>query len=276
MQERIESIDEALTTYQSILSHIEKTLPTAYSVPEYRVWTEHLLARYCILSNQNMKAAIDKGREIHPTYATLAPFRAWADLWTSTSKARSVGVTTQSAKYWSVPRRRVWQVYYDTLSAILQKGTSYPAVAQGQSMSENGISTDNARYQETPKLLQSIELRRVESIYEDVLLREVSFPKANEANIEVESWADQVVANWRVFLSPSWLNEDLAKGGKEAVTRSILAVCCTNSLFNRLKSFSFAETNVRYTRFSIVLLRVLFTRPGCCAICSLYILHWQS
>ncbi|KAL8718439.1 MAG: hypothetical protein Q9225_004423 [Loekoesia sp. 1 TL-2023] len=224
LQERTENFDEALTTYQSILSHIEKTLSTACSVQEYRVWTEHLLARYCILSNQIMKAAIDKGREIHPTYATLAPFRVWADLWTSTSKARSVGATNQSAKYWSVPRRRVWQVYYDTVSAILQKGTSYPAVAQGQSMSGNGMSTDNARYLENPKLLQSIELRRVEGIYEDVLLREVPFPKANEANVEVESWADQVMANWRVISSPSWLNEDLGNGGKEAVTRSILAI----------------------------------------------------
>ncbi|KAL9002112.1 MAG: hypothetical protein Q9188_004941 [Gyalolechia gomerana] len=224
LQEKAGNVDEALMTYQSILPHIQNTLSTAHTVPEYSAWTEQLLAHYCLLSNRIMRVAINKGRELQSINATLAPFRAWADFWTSTSNARSLSGFFQSANYRSVPRRRVWQVYYDTLSIILQDETSYPASVLGTSKSANEISTDNVRALENPRLLQSRELRRVEGVYEEILLREVSFPKANEANVEVENWADQVMDNWRIISSPAWLNEDIGKGGKESVTRSALAI----------------------------------------------------
>lgn len=96
------------------------------------------------------------------------------------------------------------------------------------------MSTDNVKSLDNPSLQQSIELRRVEGAYEGILLREVSFPKANEAATEVECWADQVVTNWRMMSSPRWLDEDLGKGGKEAVTRNVLAV--RTSILNLLCS----------------------------------------
>ena len=230
LQEKTGNIDEALTTYQSALPHIEKTLSTAHSSSEYHVWAEQLLAQYCILSNHLIKEEIDKGQEFQPTNATLAPFRAWANISKYTPKAKSVTGSIQQRRYRPAPRRRVWQVYYDTLSVILQKRVSYPMVAQppGSSISTNEISADNVRSLEHPRLLQIIELRNVESTYEELLIQEVSFPKANEANLEVESWADQVMANWRLTSSPAWLNEDLGKGGKEGMTRHILAVRFTN------------------------------------------------
>ncbi|KAL9028806.1 MAG: hypothetical protein Q9196_002877 [Gyalolechia fulgens] len=224
LQEKIGNVDEASLTYGSILPHIQNTLSTAYTVPEYTLWTEQLLAHYCLLPNQIMRAVIDKGREPHSINATLAPFRAWADLWKSTLKARNLGGFSQSAKYWSVPRRRVWQIYYDTLSTILQQGISYSGIIQGTSTSANERPTQTVKALENPRLLQSIELRRVEGDYEEILLRELSFPKANEANVEVENWADQVMDNWRIISSPSWLNEDIGQGGKESTTRGTLAI----------------------------------------------------
>ncbi|KAL8933357.1 MAG: hypothetical protein Q9216_006403, partial [Gyalolechia sp. 2 TL-2023] len=224
LQEKIGNVDEAWLTFGSILPHIQSTLSTTSTVPEYSTWTEQLLARYCILSNQIMRAAIDKGRGHLSMNATLAPFRAWADLWTSTSKAKNHSGYSQLPKTRHVPRRRVWHVYYDTLSIILRKGITYPAVVQGSSTFVNETSMDNVRALDNPRLLQSIELQRVAGVYEDILLREVSFPKANEANVEVERWADQVMDNWRIIISPSWLHEDIGKGGKESVTRGTLAI----------------------------------------------------
>lgn len=175
----------------------------------------------------------------------LSPFRAWSDLWTRTSNARSSGGYFQSAKYRSVPRRRVWQIYYDTLSFILQKGMTYTITAEGSSTSADEISAENVRALENPRLLQSIEIRKVEGTYEEILLREVPFPKANEVNVEVEKWADQVMDNWRTVMSPSWLHEDIGRGGKESATRRTLA------MLYRAASRTFHSTRVLRHLFTL-------------------------
>lgn len=279
LQENAGDTTEALRTYQSTLPHVASTIQTFHSVPEHRKWTERLLVRCCILSNAIAKSAVDKGHKTLNTRATLAPFRSWAELWASTSRFRSGSGPGNSNMLEPASRRRVWQLYYETLSAILQKGTTYSVADRGPSVSTTEVFNDNVKSIENPKLEQSIELRRVEGIYEEILLSEVSFPKANEANVEVESWVDQVMANWRVISSPAWQSEDLGKGGKEAATRSILAVCCTclrircsvahASLVER-------ETYTGWSRYSTEPLLVLFTPLEYCAICSTYIPHWLS
>ncbi|KAL9595778.1 MAG: hypothetical protein Q9219_006232 [cf. Caloplaca sp. 3 TL-2023] len=223
LQEKTGDIDEALRTYKSILPHIEKTLSAGFSVPEYFACSERLLAQYCFLSNETFTKATTRRKDIRSLSPILAPFRSWADLSTRSPKLKSAGVN-QLSKAQPVPHRRIWQLYYDTLSIILHNGLPFPAAPQRPSTSTTEMTTDNVKSLENPRLLQSIELRRVEGIYEDLLMRELSFPKANEANVEVESWADQVVSNWEVMSSLSWLNEDLGKGGKELLTRNTLAV----------------------------------------------------
>ncbi|KAL8734812.1 MAG: hypothetical protein Q9166_001163 [cf. Caloplaca sp. 2 TL-2023] len=191
------------------------------STPEYRILTEQLLARYALLHSKIAEPSIDGSRAKAP-HQSLAPFRAWAELpWATTSR---IGNIAQAGKDRPMPRRRIWQLYYNSLSVILQQGLPYPPIGHGPSSSTQEVSTANLRAMENPKLQQSRELRRVQDIYEEILLKEVSFPKASEASIEVESWADQVMANWRVTSGSSWRNEDLGQGGKEVVSRNILAI----------------------------------------------------
>ncbi|KAI4199129.1 MAG: hypothetical protein LQ350_004819 [Teloschistes chrysophthalmus] len=158
------------------------------------------------------------------TGAILAPFRVWADFWASTSSFTNGSELGKSKMVQSLSRRKTWQLYYDTLSEILQRDVPYPVPTRGPSVTPREVSSDNVKSLENPKLQQSIELRQVEGAYEEVLLKEVSFPKANEVNIEVESWVDQIMANWRTTLGSAWRNEDIGRGGKEALTRNVLAI----------------------------------------------------
>ncbi|CAO1603885.1 hypothetical protein XANCAGTX0491_007461 [Xanthoria calcicola] len=225
LQDNAGRTQEALRIYASMLPVISSTPPACRSTPEYRIWTELLLARYVLLIHDSTKLDSRGGRPRLHTKETLAPLRAWAGLpWVNSSKSGNVGQPPGTLKHHSPARRRVWQLYYTSLSTILQQGLPYPPVGHGPSTSTQEMSTDNVKSMTNLKLQQSIELARVESIYEDILLKEVSFPKANEANIEVESWTDQVIANWRVISSSSWQNEDLGRGGKEAMTKNVLAI----------------------------------------------------
>lgn len=71
---------------------------------------------------------------------------------------------------------------------------------------------------------QRAELKRVEANYETILLRETSFPKANETNQEVKDWVEMVLSNWRTMCGPSWTDAELGDGGKLAVGRNTLDV----------------------------------------------------
>lgn len=266
LQDNAGRTQEALRTYASMLPVISSTPTACRSTPEYRTWTELLLARYVLLIHDSTKLDSKGGRPRLHTKETLAPLRAWAGLpWVNSSKSGNVGQPLGTIKHQSPARRRVWQLYYTSLSTILQQGLPYPPVGHGPSTSAQDMSTDSVKSMTNLKLQQSIELGRVESIYEDILLKEVSFPKANEANIEVESWADQVIANWWVISSSSWQNEDLGRGGKEAMTKNVLAVCfCVILIWSAATAETLRLVQILYraatrTFHSTRVLRHLFT-----------------
>ncbi|KAL9033992.1 MAG: hypothetical protein Q9180_005651, partial [Flavoplaca navasiana] len=226
LQDDAGKTQEAHRTYASMLPLISSTTLASRSLPEYRIWTERLLARYSMLMQNSPGGPQGIGSQPRfYTKQTLAPFRAWAELpWTDSAQSGgNIGQPASSITLRTSTRRRVWQLYYNALSAILQRGLPYPPVGHEPSTSAQ-TNTGNVESSAGLKLQQSLELRRVENIYEDILLKEVPFPKADEANAEVESWTDQVVANWRVISNSSWQNEDLGKGGKEAMTRNVLAI----------------------------------------------------
>ncbi|KAL8947584.1 MAG: hypothetical protein Q9222_006152 [Ikaeria aurantiellina] len=219
-QEKSGDENGAFETYRSLLPEVTTILQVPRVTIELRIWIEKLLARYCILTDKSVRRAVHNEQQSLGISNTLAPFRAWADLWASVPKDAAVNGASYSG---SIPRRQIWRLYFDTLSGMLQKGLPYPIMTGGPSANAKEMSSDHVKSLENPKLQQSIEMRKVEDIYEEVLLKEVSFPKANEANLEVESWVDQIIANWRVISGPQWCNEDLGQGGKEALTRRVLA-----------------------------------------------------
>lgn len=103
----------------------------------------------------------------------------------------------------------IWMSYYKFLSTILQRGMVYFP----QSQSQGSVRAQLAS-----------EIRRIEAICENVLLREVRFPRANANNPQVESWVEQVIRNWEVLCGPEWRDEELGEGGQDAVGRNVLDV----------------------------------------------------
>ncbi|KAF1957572.1 filamentation protein-like protein [Byssothecium circinans] len=207
-QEKTGSVEEAMATYSSILPWLSSKQFTA-EPPQFRMWTEYLLVRLCQLSDRSS----DTGEYIEPAEA-LRTFRFWAKYWESTEKMHA-SEGPNAAKY----RRLAWKAYYDTLSQTLRHDLPYePEQVATDSGNEKPPTSSQLRLQ------QRGELKKVETIYERLLLEETHFPKASETNHEIETWADAVMDNWRHLCGPTWSNADLGAGGKEAVARGVLDI----------------------------------------------------
>ncbi|KAJ4353670.1 uncharacterized protein N0V89_005400 [Didymosphaeria variabile] len=206
--EKTGSIEEAVTSFASVLPWLSSK-PIANETPQFKMWTEHLLVRLCHLSDQSSDAAS------HTDLTdALQAFRFWAKYWETTAK--SGGTEGASAARY---RRQAWKAYYDTLSAILRHDVPYDS----ESVSAEP-ATEKSPVLPRTRLQQRAELKKVETIYESLLLKETHFPKASESNIEIEQWVDSAIDNWRVFCGPNWTDADLGAGGKEAVGRCMLDI----------------------------------------------------
>ena len=104
-------------------------------------------------------------------------------------------------------RALVWTGYYAFLTTVLQDGLIYTGPNDGPDRPQ-----------------QASELRRVETICEGNLLREVKFPTASSHNSQVEQWVEQVIGNWEVLCGPEWQDSDLGKGGQNEIGRNVLGV----------------------------------------------------
>ncbi|CAI6333476.1 unnamed protein product [Periconia digitata] len=207
-QEKTGLTENAIQSYRSVLSLLSSTQPTA-GTPQFKLWTEHLLVRLCHLSDQTA----DTREYIGPSEA-LQAFRLWATYWDNTAKTHSTEGANAARQ-----RRFAWKAYYDTLSDILRRGLPYePEPTISNEYSEKSSGHTNTR------LRQRAELKKVETIYESLLLKETEFPKASDTNHEIVSWADSVMDNWRFLCGAAWSNADLGAGGKEAVGRGVLDI----------------------------------------------------
>ena len=229
-QENVGNVHDAVHTFESMLPYISTVQSTSASSAEHRFWTERLLARHCLLASRGVKSKAETSRQNLSPESILAPFRAWADFWGSGLSGDSGKLEGQDATE-GISRRWIWQSYYNTLSILLQQGLSYPSPSEKPSAIERRVSAYDNKFLANPKLQQITELKKVEAIYEGLLLKEVKFPKANEASSEVESWVEQVTANWRVYSGSTWRDDDVGEGGKEALSRNVLAVCKSVILF---------------------------------------------
>ena len=223
-QESAGNIQDAVHTYESMLPYLPIAQSTSVSSKEQRFWTERLLARHCFLTSRDVRSKVEKKHQTLSPESTLAPFRAWADFW-ATGLSGDSGKLEEQDYRGDLSRRRIWQAYYNTLSILLQQGSSYPSPSEKLSAHEKTVSAYDNKFLTNPKLQQIAELKKVETIYEGLLLKEVKFPKANEASPEIESWVEQVIANWRVYSGPAWQDGDVGEGGKEGLSRNVLAVC---------------------------------------------------
>ena len=210
--------------------------PHHSAAPELRKWTERLLIEGCLLSSQ---LAASRGQESAAAATNLAFFRNWARFWEEQPGQGLVTVAGPSAKA-GMPRRYIWRLYFETLSTLLQQGWPDSSSVLADNSLQSPVSpvspplpspaspsfpTQQAQASQVPTKLQTrIELQRVETIYEGLLLREVRFPKANESSEEVREWVELVMGNWNVLCGSTWQNADLGEGAKEGVSRSVLDV----------------------------------------------------
>ena len=213
--EKTGSAEDALSSYSSIVPWLSsKPIPT--ESPQFKMWTEHLLVRLCHLSDQSS----DVSDYTEPADA-LQAYRFWAKYWESTAKTGGTE-GANAARY----RRLAWKAYYDSLSVVLRHDLPYEA----ESHSVDPVVSEKQFGSSDTRLQQRAELKRVEAVYESLLLKETHFPKASESNTEIEQWVDAVIENWRFVCGPKWSDADLGEGGKEAVGRGVLDVSLSDSL----------------------------------------------
>ncbi|MCJ1405078.1 hypothetical protein MMC11_008304 [Xylographa trunciseda] len=213
-QEILGSPAAVVDTYKSALSLLSNTSVATENAPEYRKWAERLLIRSSMLSEQFSKP----DSEIDPE-TSLAPFRAWSNFWESTTQNDlTVGNGLEAGRLQE--RRFVWRAYYNMLSQLLQHGYVYPSISD-----EKHLGKELGDYYDAgARLRQSTELRRIEATYEGLIIKETSFPQADETNIEVLNWVDQVMANWSILCDPAWRDEDIGNSGQEGVSRGVLEI----------------------------------------------------
>ncbi|KZF19123.1 hypothetical protein L228DRAFT_234326 [Xylona heveae TC161] len=203
---------DALHAFQAGLPLLTKT--STYRTSEsaqLRFWSEQLLASYCTLSGQY---AAEPVAERGALSTALSGFRAWAKLWEG-RPGQALAIIEEPNSGVDIPRRQVWRSYFETLSKILQEDLPYIPPQEGSVLKNTE--------QETLKFHLSSEIKRVETIYETLLLKQVSFPRADQINQEVEQWVETVMKNWSM-LSRRDSDEVLIEGAKEGLARKVLDI----------------------------------------------------
>ena len=175
---------------------------------------EQILSRLCGLLNQRIKSL-----SVEEQGQALEAFRLWAKFCNFQPIAGFVDVS-ETGIVSGVKRRDVWHAYYNSLSIILGNGVRSSELSNSFGHGTSGTGQGNFHVRRA----QRTELKRIETCYESLLLEETTFPKADERNDEVERWVGAVVANWRIFVGPTWQDEELGEGGKIAVGKDVLEV----------------------------------------------------
>lgn len=197
----------ALGVFESALSSLSSVWTGQRGRKQLQFWAELFLTEYCMLQAQ----AMESGDKTLADTNSLAAFRSWARYW-ETSTAQGTSLAGGHGFRGAVPRRRIWNEYYSALSAILEQDLPYPS---GQA---TAAANTSARGQ------LRMELKRVEAVYESLLLAETAFPRADEEREEIEIFVDMVMRNWNILSSPNWQDSDLGQDGKEGLGRGVLEI----------------------------------------------------
>ncbi|KAJ5995007.1 hypothetical protein N7481_001984 [Penicillium waksmanii] len=203
-QSAVAEIDEILETFASLAVWLEKGQLASTSNQQFLSWSETMLGRGALIATETATCPYSDPRHVE---IALRLFRLWSAL-----PAVKQGAAPNKAAFAdnsvTLSRPAIWKSYYGLLTTVLQNDLIYiPPV--------DGIP-------ERPQLAS--ELRRIESICENNLLREVKFPTAQSNNSQVEEWVEQVISNWEVLCGPHWQDQDLGEGGQNAVGRNVLDI----------------------------------------------------
>lgn len=197
----------ALSIFESALVSLSHVWSGQKGRKQLRFWAELFLTEFCMLQAQ----ALERGEKSLEDPNSLAPFRSWAKYW-EVSKAQGSPLVGGYGFRGAVPRRRVWNEYYAAISGILQQDLPFPTGFV------NATNASSARNQ------LRVELKKVETTYEGLLLSETSFPRADEQRQEMEDFVAAVMRNWSVLSGRDWHEQDLGPGGKEGLSRGILDI----------------------------------------------------
>ena len=202
-----------------VLSWLANATKSDFPTGKDSSWSEKFLARVSLRACDEVTAGAVSQEE--GIAIALAAFRLWMRYGELTlGRPLTSGGSGQIEG--GMSRRFVLKAYYDLLSEILQQGLLYPDAKAGAL--EVNANSRNGNSSLSPKAQQAAELRRVEAIYENVLLKETRFPKASESNAEIEDWVHQVMLNWQIFYGSGWVDDELGEGGQNAYGRNVLDV----------------------------------------------------
>ncbi|PLB43165.1 filamentation protein [Aspergillus steynii IBT 23096] len=204
-QHMISSATEAIDTFNSLVPWLTNHGEASSNNPQFLHWSEKLLGEGAFLASQEaLKQVPVLDGESAKTAFKLCR------LWSSHPLVKQ-GVSSPVQHFdgdrESISKSAIWKSYYDLLSAVLVHELEYYPPANGP---------------DRPQL--SSEIRRVESLCETNLLREVKFPTAESKNVQVEDWVEQVIQNWEILCGSGWTDDDLGEGGQNAVGRNVLDI----------------------------------------------------
>lgn len=217
---------EALSIFEAAIPPLAFSWNTNSSKKELRYWSELFLTEYCMLYN----GCRDRGQVTLEDQNSMACFRSWARWWNSSPGAPLAGGFGFKG---SVPRRRIWFEYFESLSTILQQDLPYPTAYMG-------IPTQNS-----PRSQLWSELKLAETSFENLLLSETSFPKADEDREEIEVFVQILMQNWAILTGRGWREQDIGTGGKAAVSASAL------ELLYRASTKTFHSTAILRSLFKV-------------------------
>jgi tetratricopeptide (TPR) repeat protein len=199
---------EALKAYQAAV----RPAP-GYRSFELRKWWERLLAKACLYNVKKVPTSLSS--DLTGVYPT---FTAWGAFWLR-APASEAGFGLHSSRL-DLPRRQIWRAYYELLSTLLSE--DLVADSTGALLKADSASASSRESLAILRRAQHVELKRVESTYESLLLKETGYPSSNARNTEVEELVSHAMENWSIMTGLSWSNTDLGDGGKDAVSRGVL------------------------------------------------------
>ncbi|KAJ5495400.1 hypothetical protein N7539_000516 [Penicillium diatomitis] len=203
-QVAITGMDESLETFAALSTWLSDGR-LGSSNPQFLSWAEALLSKGAIMASDETQANSPDSETRHVEIA-LRLFRLWAAL-----PAVKQGLPPQKPSYLDAPaphsRCIVWKAYYGLLTTVLQDGLPYTASREGNE-----------------RLQLASEIRRVEFICENSVIRDATFPNASSDNAEIETWVEKVIANWEIMCGPHWQDHDLGEGGQVAMGRNVLDI----------------------------------------------------